>query len=293
MKLLKIIILLCLSISLAFSQEQFERILITKTTKKNNLLEIKNKLNRVGIQMMYIQNLQNGYYVYSKIFTNTQNAQSTLSKIKLSLPHAKIVSIDLQKKEIITQEINEETLEDTLIASEIFTEVEDDIQQNNKIFYINLALGYTNTNGSTNDLSSSKLSNSGLSYALEGGYEFYDGLSVSLAYLDTSTSDITMFNIYGAINYRYHIIDEFSIGGGLILGVSSLEIDSYSSSTASINLLYGYDLAVFYEIIDNFDIYTKYQGLYKDHVINIDNTTDIEFDYTHNYLVGIGYKFSL
>ena len=278
MQIIKLILLLSFSITLAFSQEQFERILITKTAKKSNLKKINNTLNRIGVKM-YVQSLKNGYYVYTKKLTNKLYAQKMLNKIKIKFPNAKIISIKIQKKDT---------------KKEKFPDISNYFQKNNKnnkSIFINLALGYTNINASTNDLIASDLSNSGMSYALESGYNFYDNLSISLAYLNSSTSDISMFDIYTAINYKYLIGANFSIGAGLIIGYSSLEIDNYPSSTPSTNMLYGYDLAIYYELTNNFDLFTKYQGLFKDHVININNTSKIEFDYTNNFLIGVGYKF--
>lgn len=277
MKIMKFIVLLSLSATLAFSQEQFERILITKTTTKSNLSKINSSLKNIGVKM-YVQTLSTGYYIYSKKYTNTLNAQKKLNKIKVKFPNAKIISINIPKE----NENNDE---------EILTKISNYFQQNNKKIFVNLAFGYANINGSTNDLSVSKTSNAGMSYTLEGGYNLYDNLSISLSYLNSSTSDISMYDIYSAVNYKYFLIDDISIGAGLILGYSSLELNNYPSSTPSTNMMYGYDLAVYYEFTNEFDFFTKYQGFFKNHVVNIDNTSKSQFDYTNNLLIGVGYKF--
>lgn len=278
MKITKFIVLLSLSATLAFSQEQFERILITKTVKKSNLKKINNSLTKIGVKM-YVQRLQNGYFVYTRKYSDTQYARKTLNKIKAKFPNAKIISITTPKEDTEDAEV------------EVFTSISNYFQQNNKNIFISLSLGYGNINVSTNDLIASKISNSGMSYALEGGYNFYDNLSISLAYLNSSTDGISMFDIYTAINYKYPVEGDFSIGAGLVLGYSSLEIDDYPSSTPSTNMLFGYNLAIYYELTNNFDLFTKYNGFFKNHVININDTSKIEFDYTNNFLIGIEYKF--
>lgn len=283
MKLTKIIILLSLTISLGFSQEQFERVLITKTSKKSSLSKIKKDLDSIGIKM-YVQALPTGYYVYSPKYTNSKNSNYALKKIKTKFLHAKMLLIGSSKKTLEEDNINinEEITE--VIATEKLTDEKTDK-------YINFSLGYSNLSGSTNSLTASNISNTGMSYTIEGGYILNDSWSASAAYLNTSTSDISSHDFYGEMNYRYSIDNKLSVGGGILLGLSSLEIDCFSSSSASLNILYGYDLALDYEFIDKFIVFTKYQGLYKDHTINIDSTAKISFDYTHNTLVGIGYRF--
>ena len=267
MQIIKYFIILSLSITVAFSQDQLERILITKTKKESNLSKIKNNLNNIGIKKMYVQNLQNMYYIYSKKFTDSKYTQKTLAKIKTKFPNAKIVYISPHKKNY------------------------NDIQKNNKNIFINLALGYARINSSTNNSDINKISISGMSYAVEGGYTFHNNISIFLGYLNSSTDDISVFNLYSGVSYKYYITTDFSIASGLILGFSSLEMNNYSSSTASENLLYGFDFAVSYDLSDSFYIFTKYQGFLSNHVININSSSKVEFNYINNYSIGIGYKF--
>ncbi len=266
MQIIKYFIILSLSITIAFSQDQFERILITKTKNESNLSKIKKNLNKIGIKKMYVQNLQNMYYIYSKKFTDSQYTQQTLAKIKTKFPKAKIVYIPSHKKSYYN------------------------VQKNNKNLFINLALGYAKINNSKNS-SINKISTSAMSYILEGGYAFNNNISIFLGYINSSTDDISMFNIYSGVSYKYYITTDFSIASGLILGYSSLEMNNYSSSTASENLLYGFDLAISYDLVDSFYIFTKYQGFLTNHVININSSSKVEFDYINNYSIGIGYKF--
>lgn len=278
MKLIKILILLSLTISLGFSQEQFERILITKTSKKSGLSKIKKVLDSINIKM-YVQSLPSGYYIYSSKFINSKNANNALKRVKRKFSHAKIVIIDIPKK---VQDIDKKNSKAIAIQK----------PANNKTdIYINLTFGYSNISGTTNDVTASTLSNTAMSYSIEGGYILNNNWSASGAYLNTSTNDISSHDFYAEINYRHHLDDKISIGGGLLAGFSSLEIVSFAISTASMNILYGYDLALDYKLDESFNLFTKYQGLYKDHVINIDSTSKISFDYTHYILAGVGYRF--
>lgn len=286
MKLITIFVLICLTTSLAFAQEQFERILITKTQEKSNLSKIKRTLDSIHVKM-YVQALPSAYYVYSKNYMNPIEARETLTRVKTKFPYAKILLINSPKNKII----EDEAIEDEIVIEAGVFKNESSTPTKKTNIFINLSLGYVNLVGKTNDLATSQLANTGMSYIIEGGYILNDNWSATVAYLNASTSDISAYDIYGEMNYMLNLNNRLSIGGGLILGVSSLEIDSFASSTASINVLYGYDLALAYKYENGFNIFTKYQGLYKNHKININSTADISFDYTHNTLVGIGYIF--
>ncbi len=305
MKLLKIIILLSIAVSLAFSQELSQRVLITKTSHKINLVNINHTLHQLGVKM-YVQTLTPDYYVYSASYKNPKNAQNVLKRVRGKFPYAKIVTIDNLSKantkiEAIPQE--EDTQEDGLqeVASQKVVSQEEQIRLLQKLmddthpqstnplknFYINIAKGYTNIN----DKITSKFSNNRTSYLLEGGYEYENGFSLSLAYLNTSTSDISMQTVYEAVNYRYDLNNGFRLGGGILVGLSSLEINSYASTSASRNLVYGFDLAVEYKLKDKLYLFTKYQGFLLTHTININNTKSISLNHTNNILFGLGYKF--
>ena len=299
MKLIKIVILLSIGVSLAFAQELSQRVLITKTSQKTNLPQIHHTLQQLGVKM-YIQTLTSGYYIYSASYTNPKNAKNVLKRVQGKFPYAKIVTIGAPKintntdtKTTPQEPIPKETSqEEPIIVPQVFADTTDSLSTKIlKNFYVDLALGYANTSGSTNDLSASKLATSGMSYLLEGGYEYGNGLSLSLAYLNASTSDISIHNIYGAVNYRYDLDNDFCVGGGLLLGYSSLEISSYASSSASKNLVYGFDLAAEYKLMEKLYLFSKYQGFFLNHTISINNTASISFKYTHNILFGVGYKF--
>ncbi len=289
MKLLKIIILLSIGVSLAFAQEQSQRILITKTSYKTNLAKINHTLQQLGVKM-YVQTLTSGYYVYSASYTNPQNAQNVLKRVQGNFPYAKVVTIDDKSK----VDTNTEAIpqEEQIVVPQVFADdTKPETTKMLKNFYVDVALGYASTSGSTNNISASQLSSKGVSYLLEGGYKYKNGLSLSLAYLNASTTDISIRNIYGAVNYRYDLDNDFCVGGGLLLGYSSLELNSYASSSASKNLVYGFDLAAEYKLMDELYLFSKYQGFFLNHTININNTAKISFNYTQNILFGVGYKF--
>ncbi len=294
MKLLKIILLLGIGTSLAFSQELSQRVLITKTSHKTNLPKINHTLHQLGLKM-YVQTLVSGYYIYSAPYTNPQNARNTLKRVQGTFPYAKIVTIG-KPKSVPNTEVESKKVttlqEEESVAPQVFAEDTNSYDLKMlKNFYADIGLGYALTSGNTNDLSASQLSTKGMSYLLEGGYEYGNGLSVSLAYLNTSTSDISIHNIYGEVNYRYDLDNDFCVGGGLLLGYSSLELISYASSSASKNLVYGFDLAAEYKLMDKLYLFSKYQGLLLNHTIKINNSASISFSYTHNILFGAGYKF--
>ncbi|MCW8837401.1 MAG: porin family protein [Thiovulaceae bacterium] len=284
MKLLIILSMLLVSI---YANDTFERVLITKTTKKSNLKSIKHKLNLLKVRM-FVQHIPSGYYVYSNILNNKEESRIILSRIKTTFPHAKIVTIEVPSKEPAKnaiQEQEENTLDNNIYETKTAT-------KNKNNFFVNFGLAYTSTDGSTNDATASKLENTGIGYTLEGGYIYDENFLFSVAYQDASTSDITMVNYFTSANYNLNILSNLDIYGGVVLGMSSLELDSYSTSSASTAFLYGLQIGTSYSITDDINTFVAYQLLMAEHTINLpDAGSKIDFSSFHNLQIGVGYRF--
>jgi len=272
---MKILILITLLLNALFASDTLERVLITKTSKASGLKPIKKRLDKLNFKM-YVQKIPSGNFVYTKAYTNKNESTKALQKLKAYFPYAKILTIQNKK-----------------IPAKVIQEPLNKVPKAQKPdFFVNMALGYVSTKGETNDLNASKLENTGMGYMLEFGYILNEDFFFSLAYSNTSTKDIDILNYYLTANYNYPLSDHFNVFTGLILGASSLELNSYSDSSASSALLYGLQLGTSYEIMDNIHTFVNYQALLNDHTINLpDAGSKIEFSLLHNIQMGVGYKF--
>jgi opacity protein-like surface antigen len=274
MKLL--VVFLSIFITSVYAADSFDRILITKTSKKSNLKYIKQKLDAINVRM-FVQTIPSGYYVYTKKFTDRKLALVKLRTIKKKFPYAKIVTINNETDE--NQEQISESTDQTPINER-------------KEFFINFGLGSANTEGSTNDAEASQLENSAMSYKLEAGYIYNDALFFSVAYLDTSSDDINIVNYYGSANYKINIIKDLDTHAGLLVGFSTLELKPYAESSASTTMLFGAQIALTYELGYDFNVFGSFDTFLLDHTISLpDVGSKIEFSQTNNFTFGVGYKF--
>jgi hypothetical protein len=239
-----------------------ERVLITKTTKESNLKYIKKKLDSLNVKM-FVQKIPSGYYVYSKTLTDSDESKLTLQKIKTKFAHAKLVTIKQT----------------------------DDEKEKSYSFFINLGAGLSSTNGSTNDAVLSELENSSISYTLESGYFFNDYIFFSAAYQDLSTTDISITNYYATANFNLSILKDLDVYTGLVVGGSTLELLINEESTPSTNMMYGLQIGSSYDIMGGFNVFASYQALMQGHTINLDGGEKLEFSYSGNVLLGVGYRF--
>ncbi len=261
MRYLTLILLSTLLFTSLYADEFSKHILITKTSKKSNLKLIKSRLNSLNIKM-FVKKSNAKYLVYSGKYRSKKSARYALKKIKRYFPSALIIENQRKTK----------TPEPTAETSNIF---------------IAGALGFANINES----SSYGYENGGISYALEAGYIFNKNIFISLGYLNSSTSDIKMHSIYTSANYKINFTKNLGLYIGIIGGYGTLELSGYEQSSASCSILAGVQVGTSYSIYEDIDIYLAYQGISLDHVINMDNSSSIEFDFLHNLQLGIQYKF--
>ncbi len=249
-----------------------EYILITKTSNRAYLSEIHSKLKEIDVKM-HIKEDKSSYFIYSGLYLKKESLDKALKNIKRYFPHAYVVA----KREEL-QETKEEK-----------KSVE--VQKRDSYFF-GLALAYGKIGGDTGDLSASKIDNSYLSYSVEGGYYLSENIYTSLIYLNASSDDIRVDNIMVTINYKVNIVKDLDIFGGLLAGLSNLQLSEFKDSTASSSALFGAQFGAVYNFYGAFDIYTSYQGIYMEHIINLEDTTSsIKFDSIHNIQLGLLYKF--
>lgn len=292
---MKIFIILTMLLASLAANSSFDRVLVTKTTKQSKLKYIKRKLDSINVKM-FVQTIPSGYYVYSDKITNKNTANAMLRKIRTQFPYAKIVTIGQKEEpkananENIENSTQEEFLQNNTAVET--TEATEDISVKQSSFFLSLGAGYCSTEASTNYEPASNLNNNGLSYTLEAGFNYNKNIFVTLDYSDTSTDDISMNHMYGSLNYRLNLLGGLDIFAGALLGYSELVIGANINSTASTTMLYGLQGGISYNVDDSIFIFTSYQMLMADHVINLTNAGEkIELSSLNNMQIGIGYRF--
>lgn len=253
MKFLNILVFMFIMILPLSAAQDYEQIIITKTSYKSNLRVIKHQLDYIHVKM-FVQKFKSDYIIYSGKYKNYTTALSALRLIKHYFKYARIIKHDkhsVNKKEKL-----------------------------DKKFFINFALGeYSLTGGG---------SNSGLSYMLESGYVYDKDIFVSLAYLSNSSGDVSVSNIYSSLNYTMNFNKNIDLYAGGLLGYSTLQKSGFSSSTS---ILFGIEFGATYKVYDDWDIFTAYQGIDVNHIVKINATTDLKLGFIHNLQFGVKYKF--
>jgi len=269
MKFIKIITLSLLFFTSLYASDTSGYILITKTSKVSNLKYIKNKLEHLHVKM-FTQKSGKYYMVYSQKYKNADALHSAYKRVKASFHTATIV----------TQEQKKATPNTTPLKSD-----------KNDIF-VSLGFGGAGINGSTDDANVATLDAGGLSIFVEVGYCFNENIFLSLAYLNTSTSDIAMHNAYSSFNYQLNLLEDFSAYGGALVGLGTLQLTDFDTSEPSISILYGGQAGLEYRILDNVALYTSAQMLFSNHSIKLLATgTQVTFSSINNIQLGIQYRF--
>ncbi len=236
-----------------FALQSYQQILITKTAKKSYLNAIKHQLDLMNVKM-YIKKIDSYYLIYSGKYSNEDRAKYTLLKIKRKFPSALL----LKKKQ-----------------DKVFNQL-----QNKNNFFISAAIGI------------SEIKEDGTSYTIETGYILNENFFTSLAYLNSSTCDLGIDNIYLSFNYNYNLTKDNDLYIGLIAGYSSLQLTGYTQSSASSSTLLGLQVGSSYSFNQKLALFIAYQGINLDHKIELlEDSSSLSFHFIHNMQVGIKYKF--
>ena len=258
------------------ASESFEQIIITKTSQKSNLGAIKKKLDSINVKM-FVQKVDSYYLVYSPRYDDMAQANKSLKKINYYFPYARLIERDVKNEEKKEKETTEEVTSTST-------------NENN--FFIALGASLSNISGTTADTNASALTSNGTSYAVEAGYKFNENIFATLGYIDSSTSDINVNNMYASVNYNMSVTNDLSMYVGFIGGFSTLELTGYPTSTSSSSALLGGQLGVMYEVTDYMSVYSVYKGLLMSHSVElIDAGSSVEFSFLHNLQTGVRFKF--
>ena len=240
------------------ANQEFEQLIITKTSNKSTLSSIKHTLDRVHVKM-FVQKSGAYYIVYSQKFKTQKEAQYALTRVQQTFPYARLL------------------LHDNLNKKESYND-----------FFIGVALGTHKLTTKNSD------SSSGISYTLEVGYNYTRHINSSLAYLNTSTSDADINNIYTALNYNFDISEDFDIYVGGLVGYSTFKLKNFASSSQSSAILLGIQTGVMYNFSKSIGFYTAYQGLSLGHTVDVTvgaTTSSVDVSFLHNLQVGVAYRF--
>ncbi|SFV75872.1 hypothetical protein MNB_SM-3-802 [hydrothermal vent metagenome] len=246
-------------------------------TKSVYLLQrVKNRLNSVGLNMVYTRSPRS-YSIYSGPYEKKLQATFALLKIKKIYPQAILIESKKEKK-----------------------------TKKEKKFYSSFALGYSSAPSTHTILSGTvkikEPKNSGVSYILEGGMSLPYHLRAGVGYMHFSTSDLVFHNFYGVVDYsfrKYNFIEPYF---GVLVGYSALtwNVDpipnpSKNSSNDSTSPFYGTEAGISYKKYPLGDIFVEYQCLFMEHTTNIEldktNRSKLQHKILHSLIIGFKYHF--
>jgi len=273
MKIFILFLFIATLITPSFASEKIYQILITKTSKKQNLSKINTKLKAYNVKM-YMQKSQKYYLIYSNKYSNITLAKKSLQDIKKEFPSAFIVSKSINKEDKKTKTT---------------TKIKIKSNPKNNDFFIALGAGVHNTKI---DTTSNQESDKDTSYTIEAGYYLNENIFASLAYLSTPLEGVDIQNIYTSLNYQFNMSKNFGLYTGVLAGYSTLELTGYDSSTASNSMLIGGQIGLVYTLFEHLSLYSSYQGISFEHIIDIkDDDSKITFDFIHNVQAGVQLRF--
>ena len=144
--------------------------------------------------------------------------------------------------------------------------------------------------------------NIGVSYSLEGGYNFESGFSFSLAYMKFDANDLLLDNLSGIVNYRFNAFGDYVPYFGALAGYSSLTwnanllTSNSDSASSSDSPFVGSQAGIKYKGFESISLLLGYQCIFMNHTTNIqddDNqiVSKLQHETLHSIQMGIQYNF--
>ena len=278
-------LLLCLS-----SEASSTYIVVTKTKNKNHLNDIYNKIHRLNLKMTY-KKKSDYYIVYSGPYQTQRTQSYALAKLQRYFPNAK----EIRKKSKSDKTLNSQTQKSNLKLA----------NKDNSGFYLGASAGYSSALMSHTIKSGLVIiqepKSEGITYSLNMGYDFSNGICLGASYALTDTDDLKFKNAYGELNYKFYNSTDFTPYMGVTVGFSQLswvtdpiKNSAVDSNPNSSSLLYGTLMGAEYELISSFYIYLNYNSMFVKHVTNIEDATNnstIKNNFIHTLQSGFKYKF--
>jgi len=272
MKLLLVTLLFLFSLSLHAQEHPYKRIYITYTLKKQDLKPIYAILKKLQIQMFVFKH-KNKYMIYSKKYDiNNKQINKDYKKIIKKFKYSKILFFNIVKK---IQPIKK--IEDANISFSSYS------------FSINLKLGSSQLNTTSEYNFPSDYT---LNYGVEFAYFIFKNISLSLGYLNTSTKQTTLNNIYSSLDYNFYPTKDTILYFGILGGYSTLELNNRENSKQSQSSIIGVKYGFSYILNKDINIFIEYNGISMKHIITEDiSSAKVTFNFTNSSMLGLGYKF--
>jgi len=267
-----------------YSQDKY--VLVTKIQDKKYLPQIYSNFSHLKVKMLYSYNDRSKFYtIYSGPYKTINSARVAQRRLKPYFKHARISS----RNTISTRSKPE--------------------SKKKSGFYIGLSTGYASAPSSHNISSGSVLitkpKTQGVAISASAGYNFQNGFSFGLGYMNFDTEDIAFNNLYTQLNYRFESHGSFVPYFGLLGGYSSLTWNvspipspRAASNSNSDSLFGGTQAGMLYRVVDGFSLFGVYQCLFMGHTTNINTSTQtsqnlsqLQHNTLHSLQLGIKYNF--
>ena len=272
---------------------------VTQTTKKSQLRIIKSKLSKMGLKMVFKKS-GSRYLVYSGPYKSLKSASYAVKRMKRYFPYAKVMA---KKRKKLKPTEKERPAENKQTSTRKTLKPIETKKING--FFTAIALGYS-TSPSNHTIENGTIdiivpNNKGISFTLEGGYNFESGFTSSLSYMKFDAGDLVFDNIYTTINYRFSAIGHFVPYFGVLAGYSSLvwNVDPIAnpaagSSNDSESFFAGSQTGIMYNGFDTVSLFFGYQCMFMGHTTNIQegtNSSKLQHDALHSIQMGVQYNF--
>ncbi len=255
------LLFLLISFTLFLSQLNADRIMITKTSKKNNLSPIKKQLDALQVKM-YFKKLDSSYIVYSQDFLTIDEANIVLSRVKHHFTSAYIKK-DEKKKHASKKHIEYD-------------------------YFVSLGLG--SSTYAAQESTGKVLDVRGSNYFFEGGYRFNEYSFIALNYLNINSDGGSLNNFSTALNINYPVLQDLDIYTGLLIGFSRLSLD-IQNSTPTTSLTVGAQIGISYDFFGYIPVSFSYQYITTSLSVIYPGDVTVEFSPIQNFNLGIGYRF--
>lgn len=294
---MKFVIFIVLFLSTILSAESLY-VNITKLSNKGDLEYVGAKFKRIGISALYKHDGYD-YVLFSGPYLDRESAKRALKKIRKYFPSAELMrvkrqsDIDNNTQSVITKK---NAIKQKSTGSDFNSE-------KNKHAFVGLSFGYNNVLSShkveTGSVLATLPKEGSIGYTLDVGYEFDNGLLLSLGYSMINNSDISVGNQYLSIKYKFNTDTRYYPYFGFLAGVSSVKwnikplqnpiyIDDKSTS-----MLSGLESGVIYPM-SQLSLYLGYTVLIMNHKAVLESDTGISqlyFKRLDNIIFGVQYHF--
>lgn len=256
---------------------------VTSSTKQLHIVQY--RVSKLGLREIHrVKNHR--YIIYSGPYRSKNSTLYAFKKIKRYFPNATIIFQSAKKQKSKNKRVQ---------------------KADSLPFFIGVGMSYSSAPSShiieSGTVAINKPKNSGLSYGVDAGYNFYDNFFIGLGYLKFDTDDLVFNNIYGILNYKFSPFKEkFTPYFEVVAGYSTLKwnIDpitnaSSDSNNDSTSPFLGTQAGILYSLSQHISLFSEYQCMFMTHTTNLTvdskNRSKIEHTTLHSLQIGLQYNF--